>query len=285
MSRNCTRGPQELWSSGGVSPHARPSLAVRGLTRGRKINWRGLCYSFLPSSLSLSVVTCKNNPKRNSSWFFFHCFRICFSPFSFSYLLHPCKFCFVFFCFRWPVAWPRTAGLWALLGCCCRWPRCGDGSNCWAGRLREGRGSRGTKPCLSFFVRAWGRRLVCFAESERVMFFITGEVSRERGEMEGNREDWKWQGEGRMAGPSLGEEAPDSKPQGRGLPSIFLDGGGQLSLGGEGAAAGFAVRKRVRFLAGENGRLWEMTVGRLCAEKKGKWWWRGRGAAAPCIWV
>lgn len=24
-----------------------------------------------------------------------------------------------------------------------------------------------------------------------------------------------------MAGPSLGEEAPDSKPQGRGLPSIF----------------------------------------------------------------
>jgi len=30
-------------------------------------------------------------------------------------------FCFLFFCFRWPVAWPRTAGLWALLGCCCRW--------------------------------------------------------------------------------------------------------------------------------------------------------------------
>jgi len=50
-----------------------------------------------------------------------------------------------------------------------------------------------------------------------------------------------------VVGPSLGEEAPDSKPQGRGLPSIFLDGGCQLSLGGEGAAAGFAVRERVRW--------------------------------------
>lgn len=40
-------------------------------------------------------------------------------------------------------------------------------------------------------------------------------------------------------------------------------------LGFPGGAA--AVCERVRFLARENGRLWEMTVGRLCAEKKGKW--------------
>lgn len=54
-----------------------------------------------------------------------------------------------------------------------------------------------------------------------------------------------------MAGPSLGEEAPDSKPQGRGLPSIFLDGGGRLSLGGEGAAAGLFEREPAE---GRNGR-------------------------------
>jgi hypothetical protein len=78
-------------------------------------------------------------------------------------------------------------------------------------------------------------------------------------------------GGGTYGWPQFGRRSSRFKTSRPGLPSIFLDGGGQLSLGGEGAAAGFAVRERVRFLAGENGRLWEMTVGRLCAEKKGKW--------------
>jgi hypothetical protein len=155
------------------------------------------------------------------------------------------------------------SGRWSC--CCCRlfgWLHCGEESSCWAGRLREGRGSRGTKPCLSFFVRAWGRRLVCFAESERVMFFITGEVSRERGEMEGNREDWKWQGEGRMAGPSLGEEAPDSKPQGRGSLQFFWM-----------EAVSCLLEEKGLLLGLQWGREWDFWQGKMAGY--GRWQWGG----------
>lgn len=48
--------------------HAPPPLAARGPTRRRKnpVN-REICYSFLPSSLSSPVVTCKNNQECNKA--------------------------------------------------------------------------------------------------------------------------------------------------------------------------------------------------------------------------
>jgi hypothetical protein len=57
-------------------------------------------------------------------------------------------------------------------------------------RAAERRKRKQGDEAVSFlFCKSLGSPAVCFAESERVMFFITGEVSRERGEMEGNRED------------------------------------------------------------------------------------------------
>ena len=102
-----------------------------------------------------------------------------------------------------------------------------------AAGLGEGEKWRGTTVVAWF--SSWGGGARRVAEREE--------------EMEGKMEDWKWQREGCVAGLNLGEETPNSKLQGRGLPSIFMDGGGRLSLRGEGAAAEKAKIFRFRFFS------------------------------------
>jgi len=74
-------------------------------------------------------------------------------------------FRFLFFCFKWPVAWPRAAGLLALPGCCCRWRLFGRlalGSGC-----RNGRGEGGGSSPLVLFWPREGPSFGRFREKKR----------------------------------------------------------------------------------------------------------------------
>jgi hypothetical protein len=203
--RNCRGGPQELWKQCGASG---PRAAAKSPATGEIQNGFLLLFPFAPAVRS--NVTCKATKSQQQSvlvFLFFPLFPV-FLLFR-SESVFPCfRSVSSFFVSPSPL-FQVASGMGVVGG-----GRCVDGlHSCWwrrrmtllllsSARLaslwrREQLLSReaerrkrkqGAKPCLSFFVRAWGRRLVCFAESERVMFFIAGEVSRERGEMEGNRE-------------------------------------------------------------------------------------------------